>query len=33
MAPYTRTTNQPTEDQVVVFLIGMRFNRPWKVRA
>jgi len=33
MAPYTRTTNEPTDGPVVVFLIGMRFNRPWKVRA
>ena len=33
MARYTRTTNQPTDDEIVVFLIGMRFNRPWRVDA
>lgn len=33
MARYTRTTNEPTDDEIVVFLIGMRFNRPWRVDA
>lgn len=35
MAQYTRTTNAPTDDGtgIVVFLIGMRFTRPWRVDA
>ena len=33
MAQYTRTTNQHVDGEVVVFLIGMRINRPWRVDA
>ena len=33
MAHYTRTTNEPTDDGIVVFLIGMRFSKPWRVDA
>ncbi|MEJ8280058.1 DUF4188 domain-containing protein [Pseudonocardia spirodelae] len=34
MAQYDRTTNEPTDDdEIVVFLIGMRLNRPWRVDA
>ncbi|MBC3192400.1 DUF4188 domain-containing protein [Pseudonocardia sp. C8] len=33
MAQYTRTTNEPADGEIVVFLIGMRLNRPWRVDA
>ncbi|MBN9734010.1 MULTISPECIES: DUF4188 domain-containing protein [unclassified Pseudonocardia] len=33
MAQYTRTTNEATDDEIVVFLIGMRFSKPWRPDA
>lgn len=33
MAHYTRTTNETTDDEIVVFLIGMRINKPWRPDA
>ncbi|ANY09266.1 DUF4188 domain-containing protein [Pseudonocardia sp. HH130630-07] len=33
MAHYARTTSEPTEHDIVVFLIGMRINKPWRPDA
>lgn len=33
MAQYTRTTHEQHDGEVVVFLIGMRLNRPWRLDA